>query len=135
MVVRGEIDMGPTARRLQPIADFVSNGVLSYQDTSRINAHSRFAECNSERLMQAPDVFLDRGSGDSARQDRAPVRVLRMKLAERISAHSQFNLTCTLGEVRMPCKKIEQKALRQRKSQLIFMTAILKKNGGSFLTS
>jgi hypothetical protein len=115
--------MGPTARRLQPIADFVSNGVLHYQDTSRINAHSRIVECNSERLMQAPDVFLDRGSGDSARQDRAPVRVLCMKLAERISAHSQFNLTCTLGEARMLRAIIKNETLRQTQPQLKFTAA------------
>jgi hypothetical protein len=51
--------MCPTARRLQLIADFISYGFLHGEDFPRINLYSRFPEYHSERLMQAPDVFLD----------------------------------------------------------------------------
>ena len=90
--------MSPTARRFQPIESFVSNGFLHNQDITGVNAHSRFLKYQSEPEMQAPDVLLDRRSGDSAREGNAPAGVLRMILTESISANSQFNLTRTLGD-------------------------------------
>jgi hypothetical protein len=69
--------------------------------------------------MQAFYVFLDGGSGDSSREDRAPVRVLRMKLVEIIGADSQFNLARTLRHSAMIRKIFKDQALCQCKPQLI----------------
>jgi hypothetical protein len=121
--------MSPTARRLQLIANFIPDSVLHDQYTPGINAKSRFLEYHSERFMQAPNVFLDRGSGHSSRQDRAPVRVFRMKLVEIICADSQLNLARTLRQAAVIREIIKKKALCQRKPQLIFATTINKKYG------
>jgi hypothetical protein len=133
IVVSGEIDMGPTDRGLQLIPDFIPDGVLHDQYTPRINAHSRFVECNSERLMQALDVFLDRGSWDSARQDRASARVHPVEPVELTAVDTQLNLTRTLGETGMIREEIKNNALRQRKAQLVLATAIYKKYCDYFL--
>ena len=94
--------MGPAKRRTQPIEGFVSNGFLHNQDIPWVDARSRLLKYQSECLVQAPDVFLDRGSGDSAREGNAPAGVLRMILTKLIGANSQLNLARTLSEARMP---------------------------------
>ena len=66
----------------------------------------------SDRLTQAPDVLLDRGSGDPTREGRAPVCVLGVIFVEFIGADSQFNLARTLGQAGMTREKIKDKALR-----------------------
>jgi hypothetical protein len=108
----GEINISLTARRLQLKTNFIPDGVLNDQHTSRINAQSRFLEYRSERLMQAPNMFLDRRSGDSARVDRTPVRVFRMKFAEIICADSQLNLARALRQAAMIREIIKSNALR-----------------------
>jgi len=101
-----------TARRLQLIADFITDGVLHDQRPPRINAQACFLEYHPERLVQASNVFPDRGSGDSSPEDCAPGRVLRMKLVEIISANSQLNLARALCQAAMIREIMKNKALR-----------------------
>jgi hypothetical protein len=108
--------MSNTARRPQPIPDFVSNGILHDQDFPRVNTKSRFLEYQFYCIMQAPDVFFYRRTGNPARERCAPIRILRMKFVEIVSADSQLNLACALGEAGMIREVIKNQPLRQRKS-------------------
>jgi hypothetical protein len=118
--------MGPAARRLELVPDLVSDGLLCDEDFLRVQADARFLECQSERLQQAPHVFFDRGPGNPAREDRAPVRVLRVEFVEIVGADCQLDLARALCEAGMIREEIKKNALRQRKTQLIFKTAIDK---------